>query len=104
MSNTCNLGESEIRKRKIVGYVGLSSVFLSFVYLYLNPETPLRYAGLIFVPYVITVVGFYQAQQRCCLAIAMAGMQNMDDGMLLIYSKKFRFETPFKQQFKIIRK
>ena len=84
MSDCQNLGPNEIKKRRIVGTVGLVSYF-GTLYYFATHQVPTLYQFLIFVPYLITIVGFYQAEEKTCLAIAVQGKENYDNGNLCFH-------------------
>jgi hypothetical protein len=73
---SCNIGKSEVRKRRIVGLVGLFvsiSYLLTFSRLDASPEFRLG----IFFPLMVASVGFVQSRSKFCLAYGFAGTFNV---------------------------
>ena len=73
---TCNLGKSEIRRRQIVGLVGLFFSLSSLVGLMsIHAEKSARLG--IFLPLMVASVGFVQSRSKFCLAYGFAGTFNL---------------------------
>ncbi|CAB4699678.1 unannotated protein [freshwater metagenome] len=73
---TCNLGKSEIRRRQIVGLVGLFFSLSSLVGLMsIHAERSARLG--IFLPLMVASVGFVQSRSKFCLAYGFAGTFNL---------------------------
>jgi len=73
---SCNIGKSEVRKRRIVGLVGLFvsiSYLLTFSRLDASPEFRLG----IFFPLMVASIGFVQSRSKFCLAYGFAGTFNV---------------------------
>jgi hypothetical protein len=73
---SCNIGKSEVRKRRIVGLVGLFvsiSYLLTFSRLDASPEFRLG----VFFPLMVASVGFVQSRSKFCLAYGFAGTFNV---------------------------
>ena len=73
---SCNIGKSEVRKRRIAGLVGLFvsiSYLLTFSRLDASPEFRLG----IFFPLMVASVGFVQSRSKFCLAYGFAGTFNV---------------------------
>lgn len=73
---TCNLGKSEVRKRQLVGLVGLFFSLISLAGLIsLGAEPRARLA--IFLPLMVASVGYVQSRSKFCLAYGFAGTFNL---------------------------
>lgn len=72
---TCNLGANEIRQRKFVGLVGLFFSLSSLVGLMSIHAAREARLG-IFLPLMVTSVGFVQVRSKFCLAYGFAGTYN----------------------------
>lgn len=75
----CNLGRDEVRRRQVVGWIGLfACVVLLAVLVFANFDS--RWRLLLFLPAMIAALGFLQARQRFCVAYGFAGVQNAKPG------------------------
>ncbi len=75
-TGSCNIGPSEIRKRKIVAVVGLILFFISLSQFSANHVS----AGArvsIFFPSLMFAIGFVQSRRKFCLAYGFMGSFNM---------------------------
>jgi len=73
---TCNLGKSEVRRRQVVGLVGLVFSLISISGLIsLNAQPQARLA--IFLPLMVASVGYVQSRSKFCLAYGFAGTFNL---------------------------
>jgi hypothetical protein len=75
VAGTCNIGEKEIRRRQFVAVLGL---FLSIVTLItlISMNAPRGARVGIFIPFLITAIGYVQARSKFCLAFGFAGTFN----------------------------
>jgi len=73
---TCNIGSGEIRRRQVVAIIGLIISVSSFITL-LMASAPRNARYGIFVPLMITSVGWVQSRSKFCLAYGFAGTFNM---------------------------
>jgi hypothetical protein len=73
---TCNIGKAEVRKRQVVGLVGL---FFSISYLltFNAVDAPAIYRFGIFFPLLVASIGFVQSRSKFCLAYGFAGTFNL---------------------------
>jgi hypothetical protein len=74
----CNIGRSEIKMRKLAGWVGLVVTILlygSFVYL----GVPRIWRLIIFIPFTMAAIGFLQAHMHFCANFGMRGVFNFGD-------------------------
>ena len=73
---SCNIGKGEVRKRQMVGLVGL---FFSVVTLltFNTVDTPTEIRLGIFFPLMVASVGFVQSRSKFCLAYGLAGTFNV---------------------------
>lgn len=71
----CNIGPSEIRQRRIVGYIGLilTGIYLGFA-LSIDAFLPIKLA--VFFPLFIATTGWVQATKKFCLAYGFLGTYN----------------------------
>jgi hypothetical protein len=68
----CNIGAGEVRKRGTVGWIGLIAtivIWAAFVALNTAPHWRL----LLFVPAMISALGFLQARQHFCIKYGFRG-------------------------------
>lgn len=73
---TCNIGKSEIRQRKLVGFVGLFFSLSSLVGL-MAVNAPREARLGIFLPLMVACVNFLQVRSKFCLAYGLAGTFNL---------------------------
>ena len=74
-----NIGPRERRKRRVMGWVALcAGVSLAFVLVAWSEPRPLRL--FVFFPIWIAALGFFQAREKTCIALAARGVCNMDQG------------------------
>lgn len=72
----CNIGKSEIRRRQVVGLVGLFFSLSSLVAL-VSVSAPREARLGIFLPLMVASVGFVQSRSKFCLAYGFAGTFNL---------------------------
>jgi len=72
---TCNIGENEIRRRKLVALVGLALTLVS-LFSMIKVGAPRISRFGIFIPLFITAVGYVQSRSKFCLAYGFAGTFN----------------------------
>ena len=71
----CNIGETEVRRRKISGIIGgVLSIIFYLSTLSLHASKGIR--ALVFFPLLIATIGWYQSRNRFCLAYGIAGVFN----------------------------
>ncbi len=71
----CNIGRSEIKRRKQAGWFGLIlTVLLLGMFIFLN--VPPLWRLIIFIPAIIAAVGFLQARMHFCAYFGMQGVFN----------------------------
>ncbi len=71
----CNIGRSEIKRRKQAGWTGLIiTVILLGLLIYFNMPRPWRL--VIFIPAMIMAIGFLQAYMHFCAYFGMHGVFN----------------------------
>ena len=75
VAGTCNIGENEIRRRKIVAIIGLVITLIS-LYAMVKTNAPRISRFGIFFPLMITSVGYVQARSKFCLAFGFTGTFN----------------------------
>ena len=75
VAGSCNIGGLEVQRRKRVGYLGafLSLATLLFLLL-VHPATGVR--TIIFFPFLLTSISWFQSRERFCLAFGLAGTFN----------------------------
>ena len=72
IAGTCNIGQKEIRRRQVVGIIGLI-LSLSSLIVMISVSAP-RGARLgIFLPLFVASVGYVQSRSKFCLAYGFAG-------------------------------
>jgi fatty acid desaturase len=71
----CNIGKPEINRRKQAGWTGLIiTVILLGLFIYFDMPHPWRL--IIFIPAMITAIGFLQARMHFCAYFGMRGLFN----------------------------
>ncbi len=75
LAGTCNIGKGEIRRRQIIGLIGLIFSISSFATL-VTTDAP-RGARLgIFLPLMVASIGWVQSRAKFCLAYGFIGTFN----------------------------
>lgn len=72
----CNIGRSEVRLRKAVGWIGLACALIlwgGFAYMRVSPLTRLWIAG----PALMSAIGFLQAARGFCVKYGLGGVFNV---------------------------
>ena len=78
-STVINIGPRESRKRRVMGIVALvATAGLAFTLVALHAPRALRLT--VFFPAWMAALGFFQAREKTCIALAARGMCNLDDG------------------------
>ncbi|MFZ2322404.1 MAG: hypothetical protein WAV89_01780 [Ignavibacteriaceae bacterium] len=73
----CNIGKEETKKRKQAGIAGLILTILTYsFFVYFEVSKGVRF--LIFIPAVISAVGFIQARMHFCAYYGLAEIFNFD--------------------------
>ena len=91
----CNIGREEIKQRKIVGIIGfIATIVIFFLLTYFNASTGFKL--FIFIPAVISSIGFLQARAHFCIYYGWASLFNFDS-----LGKKNKVE---KDEYKILDK
>ncbi len=75
IAGTCNIGEKEIRRRQFVAAVGMFFSVLSLITL-IAANAPRGARFGIFIPFMVTAVGYVQSRSKFCLAYGFAGTFN----------------------------
>ncbi len=71
----CNIGNGEIKRRKMAGWAGLIiTVLLCGLLIYSNTPPVLRLA--VFIPATMSAIGFLQARFHFCAYFGMRGVYN----------------------------
>ena len=73
------MGPRERRKRLVAGVVGLGVAGVAAIGLFAF-QSPWPWRFLVFPPAWIGALGFLQASQRTCVALAARGVSNFDEG------------------------
>lgn len=73
---TCNIGQSEIRRRKFVALVGALFSISTAIGFIVNDKSQSARLGL-FVPLLVFAVGFIQSRKKFCLAYGLMGTFNL---------------------------
>ena len=72
---TCNIGKSEIERRKQGGWTGLIVTIILYA-LFAYYDTPRIWRLIIFIPAMAAAIGFLQAHMHFCAYFGMAGVFN----------------------------
>ena len=79
VAGSCNIGGVEVRRRKIVGLFGAGLSLLTFLFLVaVGASSGVR--TIIFFPFLLTVISWFQTRRRFCLAFGLAGTFNFGSG------------------------
>jgi hypothetical protein len=71
----CNIGVREIRRRQLVGGIGLFLTLSTVLGLYRQHGTYLARLG-VFLPAVVMSMGYLQGRKKFCLAFGLSGLFN----------------------------
>lgn len=83
----CNINHSEIKKRRLIGIIGLVLVFI-FVVMFMLINIPFLFRTAIFIPAFLMSTGFLQAKNKFCVGFASAGIQHTEDETEKIIAKE----------------
>ena len=72
---TCNIGVREIRRRQLVGGIGLFLTISTILGFYHQHASHLARFGT-FLPAVVMFMGYLQARKKFCLAFGLSGLFN----------------------------
>ncbi len=72
---SCNIGGIEVRRRKTAGYFGALLSLITFLFLILVGASD-GAKIILFFPILLTVISWFQARRRFCLAFGLAGTFN----------------------------
>jgi hypothetical protein len=75
VAGVCNIGPSEIRKRRTVAILGLGLVLIGVISFHHNHASHLSRFS-IFVPSLVFAVGYIQSRKKFCLAFGFMGTFN----------------------------
>ena len=74
----CNIGRSEIKRRKLAGWIGLAiTVILYIILVYL--AVPRLFRLVLFIPSTAAAIGFLQARMHFCAYFGMMGLFNFGE-------------------------
>ena len=72
---SCNIGIREVRRRQLVGGIGLFLTISTILSLYRQHGTYLARLG-VFLPAVVMSMGYLQGRKKFCLAFGLSGLFN----------------------------
>ena len=76
--NSCpNIARKEIRKRLMIGYIGLFATIATILCILLFDQGHLWY--LVFFPAILTTVTFFEVLDKTCIVYAYLGIKNMGE-------------------------
>ena len=76
--NSCpNIARKEIRKRLMIGYIGLFAMIATILCILLFDQGHLRF--LVFFPAILTTVTFFEVLDKTCIVYAYLGIKNMGE-------------------------
>jgi hypothetical protein len=75
IAGTCNIGQKEIRRRQFVAVIGLFFSILSLITM-ISTKAPNGARLGIFIPLMVTAIGYVQSRSKFCLAYGFAGTFN----------------------------
>lgn len=73
----CNIGADEIRRRRLLGWIGLAATATLWLTLILVDASPATYL-LVFLPALGSAIGFVQATLRFCVLFGFLATFNFD--------------------------
>jgi hypothetical protein len=71
----CNIGRSEIRLRKLGGWIGLIAT-LGVWFAFVAQDVDRRWRLLLFIPAMLSAIGFLQAWWHFCAKFGLGGVFN----------------------------
>ncbi|MEI6405969.1 MAG: hypothetical protein WCO85_00425 [Actinomycetes bacterium] len=71
----CNIGPSEISRRRNIGILGAVLTVLTIL-IFASAGSPRIYRLLVFIPAMIFATGFVQARKKFCLGFGISGVFN----------------------------
>ena len=77
----CNIGDDEIRRRRLGGWVGAAGTVVLWIVL-VAMGAPSAWHFLIFLPAAMAAAGFVQAAHRFCFYFGFAGIFNFGNAGL----------------------
>lgn len=78
----CNIGPAEIKRRKLIGFIGLYVAAMLFAVLLVGGfDKPWRL--LIFIPVLVSAVGYMQAKFHFCVRFGTQGLFNMGTKLVI---------------------
>lgn len=73
----CNIGRSEIRRRELLGWIGLFATVIVYSLLVFL-DIPRIWRLVIFIPATLAALGFLQARMHFCAYFGMHGVFNFE--------------------------
>lgn len=77
MPGACNIGRSEIRRRELLGWIGLLATVIVYSLLVFF-DIPRIWRLVIFIPATLAALGFLQARMHFCAYLGMRGVFNFE--------------------------
>lgn len=74
-----NIGPAERRKRMRLG-IGMFLLGFVFAILLRSAAVPRILRSIVFFPFFLSMLGFFQAKSKTCVVLAAQGVQNLDKG------------------------
>jgi hypothetical protein len=74
-----NIGPRERRKRLVGGILGITGATIIAVIMFAR-GTPRAWRAILFLPLWVGALGFTQAREHTCVALAARDVQNLDTG------------------------
>ncbi|MCX6430498.1 MAG: hypothetical protein NTX12_05990 [Actinobacteria bacterium] len=75
VAGSCNIGGPEVQRRKNVGYAGALISLVTLVFL-IATHSASGARTVIFFPFLLTSISWFQTRRRFCLAFGLAGTFN----------------------------
>lgn len=75
-AGSCNIGPAEIRQRQVIALVGAVITVISFIGL-ISADAPRSARLSLFIPLLVTSVGWVQSRKKFCLAYGFMGTFNL---------------------------
>ncbi|MHA2227116.1 MAG: hypothetical protein ACXAC8_18010 [Candidatus Hodarchaeales archaeon] len=76
----CNIGEAEIKQRRLIGYIGFGLTLITII-VYLGLVYSLKldplFGLIVFIPAEMTTIGLIQARNKFCAAYGFTRQQNV---------------------------
>jgi hypothetical protein len=74
----CNIGDADVRKRRMIGWTWLIAAIVLFA-VFMLPQTPASWHLILIFPATVSAAGFLQARMHFCAYFAALGIFNFGE-------------------------